>query len=585
MHALFRLAVILLSTALLLGCPDDQDDDSAVADDDDDDSAEPISYYPTVFCPGDPSGICDASDDLTLMAGAAAVSITPTCWETWNDINENDEYGVSQGDTYNDCGCDQLCPGDDGYTAADEGEGDGEFQAMWLAGSSNGRALKEIHDDVWVRAIVLTQGNTSIAILSADIIGFPRRPIKGIEDEIREATGIDYVLWSSTHTHQAPDTLGIWGPSLNTTGISDWYFDQVVAAGIQVLEEAAEDQVAVEVTVAQYDIQPTDCEGQGINNFNEDHRDPNITDERLFSLLFTEEGSANTVATLVNWPNHPEVMIDETILTSGFAHYLREGLEDGVEAPGGAVPGFGGTGIYVQGMCGGMMTPLGTDPFDLFGTQWTDYSFDMVQAQGDYLAYFALNSLQEGELLEAPELRFRFKEIEALVENQGYWLYLNMDVLDRELFFFEIEDPEGFIDEDNMPTAISEVGVIELGPVEILTVPGEMLPEIGFGGYDGSHTGPLQTLIDETTNPLDIADAPDPPYLHDLMDGEYKLVIGLANDELGYIIPDWEYELGALPYLSEAEGDHYEETNSVGPGIAAVVQTTLTDLLAWEFPQ
>jgi hypothetical protein len=359
----------------------------------------------------------------------------------------------------------------------------------------------------------------------------------------------------------------------------------VAEAAVQAIEEAASNQVAVEMTVAQYDIQPTDCEGQGINNFNEDHRDPNITDERLFSLLFTEEGGANTVASLVNWPNHPEVMIDETILTSGFAHYLREGMENGVDTPDGLVPGFGGTSLYVQGTCGGMMTPLGTNPFDLFGTQWTDYSFEMVQAQGDYLAYFALNSLQAAEPIDAPELTFRFKDVAVPVENQGYWLYLNMDVLDRDLFFFEIDDPEGFIDEDNMPTAITEVGVLQLGPVEIVTIPGEMLPEIAFGGYDGSHTGPLQSLIDETNNPPNLDDAPGPPYLTDLMDGEYKMFIGLANDELGYIIPDYNYELGALPYLSDAEGDHYEETNSVGPQIASLVEATLTDLLAWEFPE
>ena len=587
MPIIFRHAAFLFAMALFLSCDNSGDDDSTAGDDDagDDDSANPEEHYPTLFCPGDPSGICEASEDLTLYAGAASVSITPLCWETWNDINENDEYGVSQGDTYNDCGCDHLCPGDDGYSAADEGEGDGVFQAIWLAGSSQGRALKEIHDDVWVRVIVLSQGNTSIAIASADLVGYPRRPIKAIEDEVRDSTGIDYLVWSSTHTHQAPDTLGIWGPSLNTTGIVPWYWPQVAEAAVQAIEEAAANQVAVDVTVAQYDIQPTDCEGQGINNFNEDHRDPNITDERLFSLLFTEEGGANTVATLVNWPNHPEVMIDETILTSGFAHYLREGMENGVDTPDGLMPGFGGTSLYVQGTCGGMMTPLGTDPFDLFGTQWTDYSFEMVQAQGDYLAYFALNSLQASEPLEAPELTFRFKELGVLVENQGYWLYLNMDVLDRDLFFFEIDDPEGFIDEDNMPTAITEVGVIQLGPVSMVTVPGEMLPEIAFGGYDGSHTGPLQDLIDEPNNPPNLDEAPGPPYLVDLMDGEYKMFIGLANDELGYIIPDFEYELGALPYLSEAEGDHYEETNSVGPQIASLVEATLTDLLAWEFPQ
>ena len=576
------LSLVLVALLALTGCPGD-DDDSA-APDDDDDSAEP-AQYPTVYCPGDPSGMCEPGGDTALLAGAAAVSITPTCWEDWTDVNGNDEYGITEGDTFEDCGCDQLCAGDDGYPGADEYEGDGVFQAVWLAGSSQGRALKEIHDELWVRAIVLSQGESSIAILSADLVGYSRRPIKDIQEQIRQTTDVDYVLWSSTHTHQGPDTLGIWGPALNTSGVVDWYYPQVAEAGIAAIEEAAAAQVPVDLSVAEYDIADSDCEGQGINNFNEDHRDPNITDERIFSVLLTETATGNTVASVVNWPNHPEVMIDEIIQTSGFAHYWREGLENGVQTPDGLLPGLGGTAVYVQGMCGGMMTPLGTDPFDLFGVQWFDYSFDMVKAQGDYLAAFSLNALMDATPVADPQLTFRFKEVGVPVENEGYWLYLNLGVLDRELFTFEIPDPDGLIGEDNMPIATTEVGVIELGPIEIVTVPGEMLPEIGIGGYDGSHTGPLQSLLDEGENAPDLGLAPDPPYLVDLMDGEYKLFFGLANDELGYIIPDFQYLLGDPPYLSEAPGDHYEETNSVGPTIAGLIEDTAENLLLWEFPE
>jgi len=571
----------VIAALFLFGCDNGDDDDTTA--DDDDSSAE--NHYPTTFCPGDPSGACDPSDDTTLYAGAAATTITPTCWETWNDVNGNDEYGVTEGDTFNDCGCDQLCPGDDGYTSADDGEADGTFQTAWLAGSSQGRALREIHDDLWIRAIVLAQGNTAIALVSADVVGFNRAPIKAIEAEVMTTTDVDYVVWSSTHQHQGPDTIGMWGPSLNTSGLDMAYVDFLKETAVAVIEQAATDRVPVDTTVAQYDIAPTDCEGSGVNNFNMDHRDPNIIDERVFSVLFTEAGTASTVATLVNWPNHPEVMIDETYLTSGFPHDLRLGLEEGVQTADGPVDGLGGTAVYFQGMCGGMMTPLGADPYDLMGNHWTDYDFDMVKAIGDYLAYFSLESLASGEALTDPELRFRFKEFQVPVENQGYWLFLNLGVLNTEMFTFEIPDPDETIGEYNMPLATTEVGVIELGPIEILTIPGEMLPELGIGGYDGSHTGPLQELIDESNNPLDITQAPAGPYLADLMDGEYNLFFGLANDELGYIIPPWQYELGEPAYLAEAEGDHYEETNSVGPQITPNLLETAEALLAWVFPE
>ncbi|MBP3704833.1 MAG: hypothetical protein J6I98_04780, partial [Clostridia bacterium] len=54
------------------------------------------------------------------------------------------------------------------------------------------------------------------------------------------------------------------------------------------------------------------------------------------------------------------------------------------------------------------------------------------------------------------------------------------------------------------------------------------------------------------------------------------LVIGLANDELGYIVPPSDFLLNEdTPYLEKTmdyKGEnHYEETNSVGPECALAV--------------
>ncbi len=568
------IPALLLLLLPLAGCPGGDDDDSA-AD---------VEHYPTVFCPGDPSGMCAPGGDQTLYAGAAQRSLTPTCWETWNDVNDNEEYGVSQGDTFDDCGCDRLCDGDDGYPGPDEGEGDGVFQAIWLAGSSHGRAMNEIHDDLWARAVVLSQGETSLAVVSIDVVGYNRGRVESILQTVRGTTDVDYVLISSTHTHQGPDTMGLWGSGLTTTGIVDSYFPRVEEAIVAAIEEAAGSQVPVDVRVGEYDVQDAEFDGKGIGNFINDHRDPVVIDNRIFAVQLIEEGSG-TLATLVNWPNHPETMIDEIIQTSGFAHDLRLGLENGVETADGPVAGLGGMGMYVQGMCGGMMTPLGVDPTDLMGVEWTEYDFGMVKAIGDNVAWCALQALQDGEELDDPALSFRFREVAVPVENEGYWMFLNAGVIDRDNFVFEIPDPDEMIDEDNMPTARTEVGVIELGPIQILTFPGEMLPDGVLGGYDGSLTGPLQELVHpDNPNPPPMDLAPEPPYLVDEMTGSYRLVFGLSNDELGYLIPDFQYELGPVPYLTEPDGDHYEETNSLGPSAFGILEDTARTLLAWEFP-
>jgi hypothetical protein len=60
------------------------------------------------------------------------------------------------------------------------------------------------------------------------------------------------------------------------------------------------------------------------------------------------------------------------------------------------------------------------------------------------------------------------------------------------------------------------------------------------------------------------------------------MLFGLTNDFLGYFVPDFDYELSARsPYIDEAEGDHYEETNSAGMGAWPRVRGHLEELLAW----
>ena len=67
------------------------------------------------------------------------------------------------------------------------------------------------------------------------------------------------------------------------------------------------------------------------------------------------------------------------------------------------------------------------------------------------------------------------------------------------------------------------------------------------------------------------------------------LIVGLANDELGYIVPPSDFLVNEQrPYLDrtmDARGeDHYEETNSVGPACAACVASAFEAALSQLFP-
>ena len=85
-----------------------------------------------------------------------------------------------------------------------------------------------------------------------------------------------------------------------------------------------------------------------------------------------------------------------------------------------------------------------------------------------------------------------------------------------------------------------------------------------IGGYDGAYVGDpnLDLIDDDNPNPPDLSQAPSGPYIEDLVPNETTWIVGLGNDEVGYILPEYDFILNeTLPWFSEAEGDHYEETN------------------------
>ncbi|MEO7097021.1 MAG: hypothetical protein ABI175_27425, partial [Polyangiales bacterium] len=154
-------------------------------------------------CPG--AAACPASDDGALYAAVATKIITPDIPEklTKSVSSKPWEYKPARGDTF------------------DDANGNGKFDAVWIAGYGTGRAAAGKDSDQEVRTFVLKQGNTTIAFVTIDFIGFMYDELQRIREELA-ATGtkISYVVMNASHVHEAEDTLGIWGPDDATTGLN-----------------------------------------------------------------------------------------------------------------------------------------------------------------------------------------------------------------------------------------------------------------------------------------------------------------------------------------------------------------------------
>jgi hypothetical protein len=85
-----------------------------------------------------------------------------------------------------------------------------EDRPVYLAGYGFNRPATGVHDPLLARCVVLADGGQRVAIVSVDLIGLQLPAVRRIRDRLKH---FSYVVVSSTHNHEGPDTIGIWGPS------------------------------------------------------------------------------------------------------------------------------------------------------------------------------------------------------------------------------------------------------------------------------------------------------------------------------------------------------------------------------------
>src|SRR5690606_31964388 len=179
---------------------------------------------------------------------------------------------------------------------------------------------------------------------------------------------LDWFGVAATHVHETQDTMGIWGPSAQETGVKPEYnalirqktVDALVAAN------AALEPVSIEFgrSVVDGHIPGTDPGGHKAAAFVSDTRDPVVLDLELRTIRFVARDDSATVATLINFTSHPEFAGDENLLTSSdFVHTLREGVEKGLTIENSAgqtlfsAEAVGGVAIFFNGALGGQVGP------------------------------------------------------------------------------------------------------------------------------------------------------------------------------------------------------------------------------------
>lgn len=488
---------------------------------------------PDLVCPG--STGCEVSSG-PFFVGAAKKSITPTI-EAWTDLDGN---GIQNGEE-----------------PFEDLNGNDQWDGIWLAGFGMGRAATDVHDNVWARAISMRRGDLRIGMVALDLIGFWYHDSIAIRVAAKDAgLEFDHIVIASTHQHEGPDTMGLWGKDPSMSGYDPNYIDFIREQAVEALREAATSE-------RQASVDYTHVEARHLIH---DSRLPEVVDPTIHALRFVADND-DVISTAVIWGNHPEALGSEnTLLTSDYPHYIRATLEEAYE---------NSVSVFFSGLLGGLMTTIGIVGCpDLDGIETCPQgTFERAEYVGVSVAQQIIESFESGTVVSesTPDLSCIRNSFLAPLSNDVFVYGFKIGLLERDGYLLEdgtrVESAK--LSEVDLASILSDFGLgtevssVVIGPLEIASVPGELYPELFLTTPDGG------SYVESPENADFFGAQAEPPIQQLMRSDKAQAIINNSSDALGYIIPKAQFDYSP-PYAYAPDGQ-YGEQNSTGEELAGTI--------------
>lgn len=543
-----------------------------------------------------------------------------------------------------------------------------------VAVGNGASAARWVHDDMEVTAVAFEDLKTEriTVVVAANLYMIFRSDADAIRDSVLEALDPDVaqridIAIHADHNHHGPDTAF----DVN----HDWYefmIDQTTDAVLEAVEERRPARLEVAETEHWFGLR--------------DSRDPQVLDPTL-GVLRAEATNGDTIASLIFWANHPEVTLFWSPPTEAIAgDCIQLGLDPctakdayfTADFPGWATrileSELGGEAAFINGAVGSLITPLGANVWEVTddhpigngltppegaaepagASSYTERNFRRTYLIGRELATASLRALDQAEQIRRPLISYDVEPFYTRMSNIGFRFLLVPDSdgftqlghIPGELYTCPPTGPKNAKTcvSDNFATqpdselgavrlgdhTRSEVAYLQIGPVGTMWLPAEVHPENTIGLPAQYDVMPTDWHNDDPSLHEVGADYETGGFVKNRMDDEYRWVVGLGNDELGYAVPLDDYRVlcvagtalcqalhsaGIIAYpdalageqckaitedptlladygdaapaiagscrygqaLGEAD-DHYEETNSVGWDLADDILRTVATL-------
>ena len=442
-----------------------------------------------------------------------------------------------------------------------------------------------VRDDLRVRTIAFAQGGSDrvVVLVAADVYMVFRPDAEELRRMVREVLpaaqqGRVEVLVHATHNHHGPDTAF----AVN----AEWYRFFLEQAR-DAVREAVERLEPATLRVAEGTHYFGGSDLAGLAVF-----DPTL------GVLQARASDGRVIATLVQWSNHPESTLgwapprERIAAACGVLGWTgetcnAEGRYLTADFPGALARWLarrvGGEVVYVNGAVGAMASPLGVPAWEVSerapvgdgytpppnavppgseGTDFTVRNFRKAILIGEQLGVAVERLLNDAQPLEPTRLEVRHQEYFTRMSNIGF---RKLAVVDPQtgrsrlgfkpgaLFTCPANGPKTLaacqddgrgVEEDAVVGPIrtgdhtrTAVGLLRLGDLSLTFLPGEVPGELVIGLPRDIRRHP-ERWADETPAQHTAPDRIEiPGYVKRLMPGRWRWVVGLGNDELGYILP------------------------------------------------
>lgn len=469
-------------------------------------------------------------------------------------------------------------------------------------------------DDIRVRTIALddNSGRGAIVLSSVDCIGLSNKNINKIRENLSgfsKENNISYVNISSTHTHSAIDTMGIWGELITVIknnrrylkkgegelldSCDNEYMEFLFEKIVESIKEAVvnmEPGKLYESYMGKNSMQglseDASLEDRGLYGYVWDRREPYDCSTQLLRLRFVPHDKTRKETILLNFGAHPYINSmkewkkgDGNLISGDFVYNLGEFFERNnynFIFFNGAVAAVYPSRLYsnrvdlktqaksVGEEIGRISLAMTMDEAEIESNPMVDPQTYEIQSglfsNGEESNYSKwVKNKGEQKITEQelkPLLNLKIGKADLQVDNPIFYLIAKLRIGSYTIL------PE----ENGKYSSYTEVGLLELGNErKMALIPGELEPAV-LSGSQAVGTDESFSKTEFTSTPLKIS-----------ANDEKLTVFGLTNDAIGYIIPDNDFSmmfLGTGKYMKKLFGNHYLEIFSFGKNTAVSIADT-----------